>query len=815
MKNSKESSVIKLSQRLEMSVRMVEKAECVADVGCDHAHTDIRLLSDGTVDRCIAMDVRTGPLEKAAGNLELYGYTENVELRLSDGLDALRPGEVEYVIIAGMGGVVMKNILERGLGAKGHLRDDKPVLVLQPQSHIYDVRKWLYENGYVITDEDMCLEDGKYYFAIKAEPAGDEGGKPVQNRPGGYTVSEKELEFGPVLLSGNNELFPEYLDGARRKALRKIRQIRRSQDFSETGREDEKTSRAGQKVQYFQNLLEMTGGIGVDNFKAKIKGLELEYAKGTELKEIAEEFQKDYEHAIILGLVNGELAELSKTISADCEIDFVTVSETPGIATYNRGMILLMLKAFSNVFDAGQIRKITVDHTLGTAVYCSVYSDLKMTQAYLNDVKADMVRMVNEDLPITKKSMRTVDARDLFGEAGMMDKEELFKFRRVSNTNVYDLDGYTDYFYGYMPPSTGILKYFDLMPYSDGFLMLLPDRKEPEKVAPYVDRPKLFATQHAANVWGENVGIATVGDLNTAITTGSISDMILVQEAFQEKKIADIAEKIKDRGDVKFAMIAGPSSSGKTTFSHRLSIQLRTLGMKPHPIALDNYFKNREDTPKDEDGNYNFEILEAIDVEGFNNDMTHLLRGEKVELPVFNFKTGKREYKGNTLQLGPDDILVIEGIHGLNDKLSYSLPKESKFRIYISALTQLNIDEHNRMPTTDGRLIRRMVRDARTRGTLAKDTIAMWPSVRRGEEENIFPFQEGADVMFNSALVYELAVLKQFAEPLLFGIPESDPSFMEAKRLLKFLDYFLGISSEDIPKNSIVREFVGGSLFPV
>ena len=553
----------------------------------------------------------------------------------------------------------------------------------------------------------------------------------------------------------------------------------------------------------------------MDNAKVKINGLELEYAIGTPVLEIAQEFQKDYEHAIILAMVNGELAELSKKVSDDCEIKFVTVADVPGMATYNRGMILLMLKAFSIVFEPGQIEKITVDHTLGTGLYCSVFSDIKMTQKLLDEVKTEMKRMVDADMPIIKSSMRTVDACKLFGEAGMTDKEKLFRFRRVSNTNVYNLDGYVDYFYGYMPASTGVLKYFDLIPYSDGFLMLLPSRKEPEHVKAYVDRPKLFATQHAANVWGESIGIATVGDLNSAITTGSISDMILVQEAFQEKKIADIAEKIRERGDVKFAMIAGPSSSGKTTFSHRLSIQLRTLGLKPHPIALDNYFKNREDTPKDEDGNYNFEILEAIDVEGFNKDMTRLLRGELVEMPIFNFKTGKREYKGNMLQLGPDDILVIEGIHGLNDKLSYTLPKESKFRIYISALTQLNIDEHNRMPTTDGRLIRRMVRDARTRGTLAKDTIAMWPSVRRGEEENIFPFQEGADVMFNSALVYELAVLKQFAEPLLFGIPETDPCYMEAKRLLKFLDYFLGISSEDIPRNSIVREFVGGSLFPV
>ncbi len=291
--------------------------------------------------------------------------------------------------------------------------------------------------------------------------------------------------------------------------------------------------------------------------------------------------------------------------------------------------------------------------------------------------------------------------------------------------------------------------------------------------------------------------------------------MILVQEALQESKIASIAADIIRQGNKKFVMVAGPSSSGKTTFSHRLSIQLRAQGMQPHPIAVDDYFVDREQTPKDEYGNYNFECLEAIDREKFNEDMTALLKGEEVELPFFNFKTGKREYNGNVKTLGKDDILIIEGIHGLNDALSYSLPRESKYKIYISALTQLNVDEHNRIPTTDGRLIRRMVRDYRTRGASAKRTLSMWESVRRGEEENIFPFQEEADAMFNSALVYELAVLKQFIEPLLFGIPKEDPEFLEAKRLLKFMEYFLGISSEDVPHNSILREFVGGSCFQV
>ena len=311
------------------------------------------------------------------------------------------------------------------------------------------------------------------------------------------------------------------------------------------------------------------------------------------------------------------------------------------------------------------------------------------------------------------------------------------------------------------------------------------------------------------------LGIENVGDLNDAIAGGQINELILVQEALQEKKIAEFAGKIAENPDKKIIMIAGPSSSGKTTFSHRLSIQLSAHGLRPHPIPVDNYFVNREDTPVDEDGKPNYECLEAIDVQQFNDDMNALLAGKSVHLPVFDFVSGKRMYSEKETKLGKEDILVIEGIHCLNDQLSFALPKENKFKIYISALTQLNIDEHNRIPTTDGRLIRRIVRDARTRGTSAKETIARWPSVRRGEEQNIFPFQEEADVMFNSALVYELACLKVYAEPLLFGIDKSEPEYQEAKRLLKFLDYFVPVPCEGVPFNSLLREFIGGSCFNV
>ena len=397
----------------------------------------------------------------------------------------------------------------------------------------------------------------------------------------------------------------------------------------------------------------------------------------------------------------------------------------------------------------------------------------------------------------------------------MYDKEKLFRFRRVSKVNIYNIGYYEDYFYGYMADHAGYVKYFDLKLYDEGFVLELPTRKNPSVISPFRPEEKIFQVQKESQEWAEKMDISYVGDLNDHITKEGISNILLVQEALQEAKISDIAQRIVLEGNKKFIMIAGPSSSGKTSFSHRLSIQLLAHGMKPHPIGVDNYFKNREETPLDEYGEKNYECLEAIDVEQFNKDMLALLRGERIELPVFNFKTGHREYKGDFLQLGPEDVLVIEGIHGLNDKLSYALPAESKFKIYISALTQLNIDEHNRIPTTDGRLLRRIVRDARTRGTSAKDTIARWPSVRRGEEANIFPYQEQADVMFNSALVYELACLKVYAEPLLFGIDKSEPEYLEAKRLLKFLDYFISVPSEDIPHNSLLREFVGGSCFDV
>lgn len=552
-----------------------------------------------------------------------------------------------------------------------------------------------------------------------------------------------------------------------------------------------------------------------DLIKVEIDGVDYEYHRNITLLEISKDFQKDFSYDIILAFVNGKLRELTKCVKDDCKVKFVTVAEDAGYKTYVRGIILVMLKAFYAEIGADQIDKVVVEYSISNGLYCEYVGKDTLTAEKIEAVKNRMKDIIRRDIPFVKRNIGTDDAIELFRKYKMYDKERLFRYRRVSKANIYSLDGFEDYYYGYMPPSSGMLQCFDLLPYDEGFMIMLPQPKTPNRMPPFVEKKKLFDTLKESNKWANMLEIPNVGALNDAITQGKLSEIILVQEALQEKKLSEIAQDIKNRGSMKFIMIAGPSSSGKTTFSHRLSIQLKAHGLKPHPIAVDNYFVDREKTPRDEDGNYNFESLYSIDLEQFNKDMTDLLNGKTVDIPHFNFVSGKREYKGNYLKLGKDDILVIEGIHGLNDALSYSLPKESKYKIYISALTQLNIDEHNRIPTTDGRLLRRMVRDARTRGTSAQRTISMWPSVRRGEEENIFPYQEEADVMFNSALIYELAVLKLYAEPILFGIDRNTPEYVEAKRLLKFLDYFIGAPSETVPQNSILKEFVGGSCFKV
>lgn len=547
----------------------------------------------------------------------------------------------------------------------------------------------------------------------------------------------------------------------------------------------------------------------------KINGEERQYPQGATYEDVANDYQQEYENLIALAARDGKIRELFKKLTRDCEVTFFTLKDDVGNKTYVRSATMLFLKAVFDVYGREAAQSCRVEFAIGNGSYISPKGKINATEENAAKIRNRMRELVEAKTPFLKKSYSLDNAMELFRKEGMKDKEKLFRYRRGSFVNIYEMDGYYDYYYGYMLPNAGYVKWFDVIAYEDGFMLLLPDKKDPTHVKPFQERKLLFRTLKESEEWGKEIGIETVGDLNDQICRGSLSELILVQEAQQERKIGEIAKSIVDRGGVKFVMIAGPSSSGKTSFSHRLSIQLKTLGKTPHPIALDDYFVNREFTPRDENGDYNFECLEAIDVKQFNDDMCRLLAGERVELPSFNFKTGKREYKGNFKQLGPDDILVIEGIHGLNEKTSYALPEESKYKIYISALTNINIDEHNRIPTTDGRLLRRMVRDARTRGADARRTIDMWASVRRGEEQNIFPFQEDADAMFNSVLIYELAVLKQFAEPLLFQIDKGEPEYYEAKRLLKFLEYFLGVTSESLPNNSLCREFVGGSCFNV
>ncbi len=549
--------------------------------------------------------------------------------------------------------------------------------------------------------------------------------------------------------------------------------------------------------------------------KVTVLGTAKTYPRGTTFEKIADDAASLYENEILLAVFNGEIRELGKTLEQDGEIQFLTAADKPGRKTYRRSMTFLMEAALQEIHPE---LLVAVQHSIGQGYFCELYDKEGVRwlpdERFIAELTAKMEELRDQCLPIHKTSIHTRDAKKMFHDLGMKDKERLFRYRRSSWVNVYELNGYWDYFYGAMVHNTKRLKYFSLECYQDGFMLMFP-HEDTKQVAKFKPSDKLFQTLKASTEWGVTMGVDTVGALNDAIASGKIQELILIQEAAMEQDIGNLAAQIASVPERKFVMIAGPSSSGKTTFSKRLAIQLTAQGMRPHTISLDDFYVNREDTPKDEFGEYDFECLEAIDVALFNDVMSGLLKGETRQMPVFNFKTGHREYRGDQLRLGPEDILVIEGIHGLNDRLSYMLPSSSKFKIYISALTQLNIDEHNNLPTTDGRLLRRMVRDARTRNTTARETLARWDSVRRGEEKNIFPFQEEADVMFNSALIYELAVLKLYAEPLLFHIDADCPEYLEAKRLLKLLDYCLPVPAEAVHQISILREFIGGGCFHI
>ena len=544
-----------------------------------------------------------------------------------------------------------------------------------------------------------------------------------------------------------------------------------------------------------------------------VDGVECTYPLGTPYKKIAVDFQGKHSYEILLVNRDGKLCELHKTLDRDCSLKMVTAEEKPGMQTYERSVAFLMLKAFHDVAGTENVERLSVEYSISHALFIRAKGNFTLDAAFLERVEARMREMAAQALPIQKRSVSTDDAVEMFQRTRMLDKARLLSYRINSHVNIYTLDGFTDYFYGYMVPDTSYLKYFGLELFEDGFILRLPDQKAPDRLGDFRPSMKVFRELHDATLRSEGLCISNVGEMNDVISDGKATQMILAQEAMMEKKIGDIAEEIARRKGIRFVMIAGPSSSGKTTFSHRLSTQLVACGMRPHAIATDNYFKNRSETPRDQNGQYDFECLGAMDIEQFNTDMVRLLNGETVEIPQFNFKKGVREYNGDYLTLGEQDVLVIEGIHCLNDQFSHSLPKESKYKIYISCLTTLNIDDHNRIPTTDARLLRRIERDARTRGYSAQATIRMWPSVRKGEENNIFPYQDSADMIFNSALLYETALLKPYVEPLLFGVPKNCEEYIEAKRLLKFLNYFLPLPADDVPKTSLMREFVGGGCY--
>lgn len=544
-----------------------------------------------------------------------------------------------------------------------------------------------------------------------------------------------------------------------------------------------------------------------------ISGRSYIYPKGTLLADIVRDFQKQYDHDILLCKVDGRVKELHHHLHHDAALEFITTASPVGHRTYKRSCAMLFMAALYEVAGLGNVRRVINHFSVDDGFYYTVDMAGSLDGEFTEKIEERMHEMADANLPIYKKSVGTEKAIGYFEKKGQLERASLFKTRLSSRVHLYELNGYEDYYYGCMVLNTGYLKYFKLSLYREGIILQMPSLEEPEKLKPAAVQEKLFNTQLEGERQSDILGIPDIGSLNECLISGDTREVILASEAMQETRLSELADDIAGRETVKFVMIAGPSSSGKTTFSQRLCIQLKSRGLKPHYVGLDNYYRDRSECPLNPDGSKDFECLEALDVAGFNRDMTALLKGKTVDMPHFDFVRGERVYRGDYLTLGKQDILIIEGIHGLNDKMSSSLPSSSKYRVYISALTQLNIDDHNRIPSSDVRLIRRIIRDNRTRGSNAAETLGMWPAVRRGEEKNIFPFEENTDFIFNSALPYELAVLKQYAQPLLFRVPAEDKSFPEAQRLLKFLDYFIGLPAEDVPSNSILREFIGNGCF--
>lgn len=537
-----------------------------------------------------------------------------------------------------------------------------------------------------------------------------------------------------------------------------------------------------------------------------------QYPAGISLLELSKKKEQLCQTLIVAAKVNMDLKELFDTVEGDARVDFIDLTSQDGIRIYQRSLIFVLIKATKDLFPESQLR---VEHSLGKGIYCELDGGKSLTKDKTNQIKNRMQEIIDSDLPIKKEKVTKKQATNIFNKNKEINKVNLLKYRKDNLMSMYTLENYSNYFYGYMVPNTGMLKNFDIKFYLPGMVLLKPTVESPEKFASFVEQKKIFSIFRDYQRWCGILQVQDVAVLNQNIETGNINELIRVAEASHEKKISRIADEIcKNIDHKKLILIAGPSSSGKTTFANRLLTHLRINHLNPIVISLDDYFVDREFTPKDENGEYDFESLEAIDIDLFNEQLIGLIQGQEVHVPKFNFITGKKEYNGRILKLKKNEPIIIEGIHGLNEKLTKEIPQENKYKIYISALTQLNVDQHNRIPTSDTRLIRRMVRDHSYRSNDALKTMKFWPSVRRGEEKNIFPYQEQADVMFNSALLYELAVLKKYVEPLLLEVPQDSPYFSEAKRLLKFLKYFVAIEDEtSILQNSILREFIGGNIY--
>lgn len=546
-----------------------------------------------------------------------------------------------------------------------------------------------------------------------------------------------------------------------------------------------------------------------------VMGKMVEIAEGATFADVAKDFSGMVNGPIMLARQKNKLRELHQKIRTCDDVTFYGIENDEAMRVYRRGVLILMTKAVYELWGSESL--VVVEHSLQKNLYCEIRKpEMEMTEEVLAKIEGKMREYVAADLPICKRTMRKEDAREIARRQGMPDKDELFRYRRASNVNLYELDGFYDYFYGYMPASTGDLKVFSLMAYENGFLIRFPDPKQPEVLREFSNPKKISSVFLEQMHWCQLMGVKNVAELNHTLTQGKFGDLIRINEALHEKKIAEIADMIHQRLDkVRVVLIAGPSSSGKTSFANRLCIQLQVLGIQPHKISLDDYFVERDKTPVDENGKRNYEHIHALDLPLLNDDLKKMIAGELVDLPTYNFVTGKREYNGNRIQAKKGEILVLEGIHGLNDMLTSEIPAEQKFKIFISAMTQLNVDDHNRISTSDSRLIRRIVRDYQFRGRDAAETIRTWNDVTDGEAENIFPYQENADAIFNSATIYELSVLKQYAEPQLFAIGEDQPEYITAKRLIKFLGYFLAAPGTEIPNNSLIKEFVGGSCFKV